>query len=153
MFDVVCVVFFCFKQKTAYEMRISDWSADVCSSDLDVVAMTESEATFALPAPLDPNGQPVAGDPASALLRAAPVSNAERWVTEADEQIRRGRLGTPAGDNARDSLLAAQRSDASYLGLPAAVDRFVDASADAAVPGIRDKNDRDRKSTRLNSSH
>src|SRR3546814_6635266 len=29
---VSCVVFF--KQKTAYEMRISDWSSDVCSSDL-----------------------------------------------------------------------------------------------------------------------
>src|SRR3546814_3193356 len=30
------MVFFCFffKQKTAYEMRISDWSSDVCSSDL-----------------------------------------------------------------------------------------------------------------------
>src|SRR3546814_3465567 len=30
------MVFF-FKQKTAYEMRISDWSSDVCSSDLAVV--------------------------------------------------------------------------------------------------------------------
>src|SRR3546814_9022837 len=29
------VFFFFFKQKTAYEMRISDWSSDVCSSDLD----------------------------------------------------------------------------------------------------------------------
>src|SRR3546814_12703326 len=28
------VLFFFFKQKTAYEMRISDWSSDVCSSDL-----------------------------------------------------------------------------------------------------------------------
>src|SRR3546814_4899885 len=28
------VVVVCFKQKTAYEMRISDWSSDVCSSDL-----------------------------------------------------------------------------------------------------------------------
>src|SRR3546814_7627956 len=28
------VLFFCVKQKTAYEMRISDWSSDVCSSDL-----------------------------------------------------------------------------------------------------------------------
>src|SRR3546814_6620452 len=28
------VTFFFFKQKTAYEMRISDWSSDVCSSDL-----------------------------------------------------------------------------------------------------------------------
>src|SRR3546814_8745210 len=37
--DFFCVFFvfsffFCFKQKTAYEMRISDWSSDVCSSDL-----------------------------------------------------------------------------------------------------------------------
>src|SRR3546814_2514342 len=31
-------VFFFFKQKTAYEMRISDWSSDVCSSDLPVPA-------------------------------------------------------------------------------------------------------------------
>src|SRR3546814_8060377 len=31
---LVCVFFFFFKQKTAYEMRISDWSSDVCSSDL-----------------------------------------------------------------------------------------------------------------------
>src|SRR3546814_2218422 len=30
----MCHVFFFFKQKTAYEMRISDWSSDVCSSDL-----------------------------------------------------------------------------------------------------------------------
>src|SRR3546814_8996172 len=30
----ICVFFFFFKQKTAYEMRISDWSSDVCSSDL-----------------------------------------------------------------------------------------------------------------------
>src|SRR3546814_7232547 len=29
-----CVSFFFFKQKTAYEMRISDWISDVCSSDL-----------------------------------------------------------------------------------------------------------------------
>src|SRR3546814_3332981 len=30
------LLFFFFKQKTAYEMRISDWSSDVCSSDLPV---------------------------------------------------------------------------------------------------------------------
>src|SRR3546814_9259179 len=38
-FYIVCrclfiICFFFFKQKTAYEMRISDWSSDVCSSDL-----------------------------------------------------------------------------------------------------------------------
>src|SRR3546814_15211482 len=31
---MMCFCFFFFKQKTAYEMRISDWSSDVCSSDL-----------------------------------------------------------------------------------------------------------------------
>src|SRR3546814_3642876 len=31
--------FFFFKQKTAYEMRISDWSSDVCSSDLRAAPM------------------------------------------------------------------------------------------------------------------
>src|SRR3546814_15066948 len=36
---VVCVVFF-FKQKTAYEMRISDWSSDVCSSDLGTYVLS-----------------------------------------------------------------------------------------------------------------
>src|SRR3546814_10641940 len=36
LFRLSCVwyLFFFFKQKTAYEMRISDWSSDVCSSDL-----------------------------------------------------------------------------------------------------------------------
>src|SRR3546814_1157851 len=32
--SLCCSLFFFFKQKTAYEMRISDWSSDVCSSDL-----------------------------------------------------------------------------------------------------------------------
>src|SRR3546814_20799705 len=33
---ILCFVFFFVKQKTAYEMRISDWSSDVCSSDLQL---------------------------------------------------------------------------------------------------------------------
>src|SRR3546814_10295015 len=33
--------FFCFKQKTAYEMRISDWSSDVCSSDLNLITAAD----------------------------------------------------------------------------------------------------------------
>src|SRR3546814_9763846 len=35
---VMLFCFFFFKQKTAYEMRISDWSSDVCSSDLSSAA-------------------------------------------------------------------------------------------------------------------
>src|SRR3546814_2961182 len=42
IFDVCCIMCmmlcFVFKQKTAYEMRISDWSSDVCSSDLHTLA-------------------------------------------------------------------------------------------------------------------
>src|SRR3546814_1722537 len=34
MFSVYCIFFFFFKQKPAYDLRISDWSSDVCSSDL-----------------------------------------------------------------------------------------------------------------------
>src|SRR3546814_2895756 len=38
MYVLIVVFFFFFKQKTAYEMRISDWSSDVCSSDLTLPA-------------------------------------------------------------------------------------------------------------------
>src|SRR3546814_16027086 len=42
-------MFFFFKQKTAYEMRISDWSSDVCSSDLSDVAFSADADTTAAP--------------------------------------------------------------------------------------------------------
>src|SRR3546814_3092326 len=51
--DELCIgliwmlIFFFFKQKTAYEMRISDWSSDVCSSDLILLPL----AFIALTAP------------------------------------------------------------------------------------------------------
>src|SRR3546814_8731314 len=48
--------FFCFKQKTAYEMRISDWSSDVCSSDLVeqlVVALEGRGVAVAVPVGLE----------------------------------------------------------------------------------------------------
>src|SRR3546814_5686133 len=41
--------FFFFKQKTAYEMRISDWSSDVCSSDLVVTLDVPDEGFNAQP--------------------------------------------------------------------------------------------------------
>src|SRR3546814_9055228 len=45
---ILFLVFFFFKQKTAYEMRISDWSSDVCSSDLnEVLCRLESAAIAA----------------------------------------------------------------------------------------------------------
>src|SRR3546814_9805860 len=49
------LVFFFFKQKTAYEMRISDWSSDVCSSDLG------NPRTVVVQGPLNPG---MSGGPA-----------------------------------------------------------------------------------------
>src|SRR3546814_696885 len=51
IFFILCVTYlavlfvFFFKQKTAYEMRISDWSSDVCSSDLEPLLKAFSEQT------------------------------------------------------------------------------------------------------------
>src|SRR3546814_6012999 len=50
---VLVLLFFFFKYKTAYEMRISDWSSDVCSSDLAMVALSISRQ-----AEYPPTGKP-----------------------------------------------------------------------------------------------
>src|SRR3546814_7678638 len=50
-----CFCFF-FKQKTAYEMRISDWSSDVCSSDLLIDWLHEANARGAKAVILNPGG-------------------------------------------------------------------------------------------------
>src|SRR3546814_3312301 len=46
MLVLYIVLFFFFKQKTAYEMRISDWSSDVCSSDLKAVVSEDVEVVL-----------------------------------------------------------------------------------------------------------
>src|SRR3546814_1309158 len=50
-YAVLC--FFFFKQKTAYEMRISDWSSDVCSSDLACIGCSMVADQVAHPAHLN----------------------------------------------------------------------------------------------------
>src|SRR3546814_1857752 len=50
------VLFFFFKQKTAYEMRISDWSSDVCSSDLHAAKFAVEGISEALAGELQPFG-------------------------------------------------------------------------------------------------
>src|SRR3546814_14027462 len=84
--------FFFFKQKTAYEMRISDWSSDVCSSDLGRVA---------IPAALrEGPGFPAAAARACAPARAASFPDHWKVVERAAvvpsvqaEQRRRHRKG------------------------------------------------------------
>src|SRR3546814_1584413 len=46
IFKLCSTYFFFFKQKTAYEMRISDWSSDVCSSDLGSHLVIRDDGIF-----------------------------------------------------------------------------------------------------------
>src|SRR3546814_2515294 len=71
---MICYIFFFFfKQKTAYEMRISDWSSDVCSSDLGCadglhLLARREERTGGADHPLIPRQPGGDGDPAFADL-------------------------------------------------------------------------------------
>src|SRR3546814_7053214 len=86
---MLCVFFF--KQKTAYEMRISDWSSDVCSSDLAVALITSfawREGTLFAVASLWGDGSDSEGGPqafyaatvaGSRRLPDRPVEAQDRW--------------------------------------------------------------------------
>src|SRR3546814_7881079 len=120
-------MFFFFKQKTAYEMRISDWSSDVCSSDLlpssgwlrryrvRAHGRVTAERLAALAKGVTVEG--VDYGPVEATLDHQTGSNA--WLT----------IGLREGKNREVRRICA------HLGLT--VNRLI----------------RDRKSTRLNSSH
>src|SRR3546814_8196840 len=71
VFIFVWFFVFLFKQKTAYEMRISDWSSDVCSSDLVVELVAAMEAKFGVSA-------------AAAVAVAAPAAGGD--AAEAPEE-------------------------------------------------------------------
>src|SRR3546814_3546132 len=80
------LLFFVFKQKTAYEMRISDWSSDVCSSDLRYVP-DPGTVTFSatLPEPMStsrttahPSTTPIGADAARRGVRAANIIASRR---------------------------------------------------------------------------
>src|SRR3546814_16259928 len=67
---LVCLFFF-FKQKTAYEMRISDWSSDVCSSDLLGKRLGEHIVHFAESLAERTRGIADLGNGIAAILEAA----------------------------------------------------------------------------------
>src|SRR3546814_6392605 len=69
-------VFF-FKQKTAYEMRISDWSSDVCSSDLVDAYAAVDPRRACIPGRLPGIGFPLGCDPVSFGPVATPVVQVE----------------------------------------------------------------------------
>src|SRR3546814_11726809 len=90
---MLCVSFFFFKQKTAYELRISDWSSDVCSSDLleavgrlvpgvmgnDTSADDESFSDGLLEYPHYTRPAEFRGWPVPDVLRSGDHARVERW--------------------------------------------------------------------------
>src|SRR3546814_9532421 len=66
--------FFFFKHNTAYEMRISDWSSDVCSSDLRISHRVLGVGALAAPAQIDRDHAPFAGQPIRQRLEIARVA-------------------------------------------------------------------------------
>src|SRR3546814_2188580 len=78
-----CVVLFVYKQKTAYEMRISDWSSDVCSSDLQgktAFARQFLEQALALAQSIQGEGSGLAALPALPLSELLYERSEERRV-------------------------------------------------------------------------
>src|SRR3546814_1114985 len=127
---MICYFFF-FKQKTAYEMRISDWSSDVCSSDLGRTAEakhTADEQREQRPrqAQID-HDRPLYG-----------IAAAQKHV----DHLRGGKRGGTDGQRDSGKTKRAKRKREQQP---------------AARPRLRHSpsrnGSRDRKSTRLNSSH
>src|SRR3546814_3590297 len=121
--------FFFFKQKTAYEMRISDWSSDVCSSDLEWRSQSNGYGlteTFTLCTWAEPEEQD--GEFRVTHGRALPGIDLRIVDSDTGEPLPTGELGEIAVKGVTFMLGYHKVDDEEYL-------------------------DRDRKSTRLNSSH
>src|SRR3546814_12753631 len=108
----MCVFVFFFKQKTAYELRISDWSSDVCSSDLKLLPYSpiadfidfsiQCNPIFMYPEDAKAAGanRPLAPN---TLTRIA--AGVERFVIEADEPYIVSYYGPKNGKNSRGKAL------------------------------------------------
>src|SRR3546814_20125927 len=108
MFDCVDCRFFFFMQKTAYELRISDWSSDVCSSDLhlvaDLAALGQRIGHFA---ERDLDGLLVSGD--GGLLRCLGILQVAAAAAEVEQRQR----GAGAGAVGVASILEQARQGAA----------------------------------------
>src|SRR3546814_9132109 len=131
--------FFC-KQKTAYEMRISDWSSDVCSSDL-FARRDHRGAEEHVVADLRalPRTRVAGVDHRLAHFSKDRLAPREAFAGAADHEGQRARVG--GGDAARDGRVDRDEALGSRGFDVRARGRDVDRRAV------------DRKSTRLNSSH
>src|SRR3546814_340034 len=158
----ICEFFFC-KQKTAYEMRISDWSSDVCSSDLGPSRPAGGGARVAVAAARrGPRARGQAEE--HAPLHQQADGREHRALRASRLRLREGNRKRPghgrraygAGTcavTARRALVAVEPADLAgevraLVGAAAAMD---DALLNAAIRGW--SHNTDRKSTRLNYSH
>src|SRR3546814_1043834 len=163
----ICVVFF-FKQKTAYEMRISDWSSDVCSSALttkssvaDIAFENDIEALLAardfidfLPAsnraelPERPTADPWDRIEPSLDTLIPPSANQPYDMHETVRKVLdEGEFFEVQPAHAGNILIGFGRIEGRTVG--------VVANQPMVLAGCLDINSskKDRKSTRLNSSH
>src|SRR3546814_5310791 len=122
----LCLFFFFFKQKTAYEMRISDWSSDVCSSDLipEPIDLIVCDASFIALSKVLPVPMSFAKPGARIVALIKPQFEAERHEV--------GKKGVVRDAAVHERVCAEVRSWLTGEGWDVA---------------------EDRKSTRLNSSH
>src|SRR3546814_11225349 len=97
------VVFF-FKQKTAYEMRISDWSSDVCSSDLDLHIEGNHRHRHR------------GGREADQPMGAQPRRMATKLAVEAEQQSEHARGPEPRHKVEVDPVDARRRADGRRVG-------------------------------------
>src|SRR3546814_3839971 len=140
------VFVFFFKQKTAYEMRISDWSSDVCSSDLSRRAHAyTSSPTTAVAAPT----YPVEVQPKPALI-AIPPSHGPSALAALNAELLDAAASVCAP--AATAIRCACRIVASAPIVPTANTTTSSAHAACDARGNTSRTTTDRKSTRLKSS-
>src|SRR3546814_7536126 len=138
------ICFFCFKQETAYEMRISDWSSYVFSSDLDHLSGPNDENWFDVTAEFnatDSTGDEVPGDFQVKVVDDVP-----------DAVDNTASVSEVVGDPQNVTLVvdvSASISGSAFNDMTAGLKALVAQYAALGLPITVT----DRKSTRLNSSH
>src|SRR3546814_3418511 len=91
MYSIINFLFFFFKQKTAYEMRISDWSSDVCSSDLWLRVDQPRSAALAWQPPVPAGDAAVRGRAGAVLAGGRTLAAARHRQPGRSEERRVGK--------------------------------------------------------------
>jgi serine/threonine-protein kinase PpkA len=98
------------------------WQLDQHSAErrlASIAGAREDRSAQASASGLDPTLGAPELDPTDSMLRAAPESAAQPFISAAQQQLQQGRLISPSGNNAYDSVMAAWRTNPSHIGLSA----------------------------------